>query len=79
MILRIVKERLWAFKLMRVILKTKRKEIITTNTEKTSLRANEISKLPKANCLGAEIDETCSWLNLPASISISLFFLSEKP
>ena len=43
--------------------KTKTKEITTAywNIRKHHVGPIEISKLPQANCLGAEIDETCNW------------------
>ena len=43
--------------------KTKTKEITTAywNIRKHHMLPIEISKLPQANCLGAEIDETCNW------------------
>ena len=43
--------------------KTKTKEITTAywNIRKHHMGPIEISKLPQANCLGAEIDETCNW------------------
>ena len=43
--------------------KTKTKKITTAywNTRKHHMEPIEISKLPQANCLGAETDETCYW------------------
>ena len=43
--------------------KTETKEITTAswNIRKHYMVPIEISKLPQANCVGAEIDETCSW------------------
>ena len=55
------KGRLWAFQWMGWMSKTKTKEITTAylNIRKYRMEAIEISKLPQANCLGAEIDVTC--------------------
>ena len=43
--------------------KTETKEITTAywNIRKHHMVPIGISKLPQANCVGAEIDETCNW------------------